>query len=114
MDNSSVITDAELVNKFTQAAMEEPASKIKTKAPSKPLVKLPGGILDNNELVTAAEVRELTGVDEEAIYKASTTGKALNLILQRGLVSIGSREADRKSTRLNSSHTDISRMPSSA
>ena len=30
------------------------------------------------------------------------------------LVRAGSHEEDRKSTRLNSSHTDISRMPSSA
>ena len=29
-------------------------------------------------------------------------------------IVIGLNEADRKSTRLNSSHTDISRMPSSA
>ena len=30
------------------------------------------------------------------------------------LVWLGARSGDRKSTRLNSSHTDISRMPSSA
>ena len=31
-----------------------------------------------------------------------------------GVVFVGTRKKDRKSTRLNSSHTDISRMPSSA
>lgn len=88
-----VITDAELVNKFAQQAQKEPESSIKTTAPSKPLVTLPGGFINNGEVVTTAEVRELTGLDEEAIAKAPTTGKALNLLLQRGLVSIGSREA---------------------
>ena len=90
---SEVITDAELVNKFAQKAMEAPESKIKTQAPSKPVVNLPGGFIENGEVVKIAEVRELNGLDEEAISKAPTTGKALNLLLQRGLVKIGAREA---------------------
>lgn len=88
-----VITDAELINKFAEQATREPLSDVKTKAPSKPTVTLPGGFIRDGEVVKTAEVRELTGVDEEAISKASTTGKALNLLLQRGLVSIGSKEA---------------------
>jgi hypothetical protein len=90
---SEVISDAELVNKFAQKAMEAPESAVKTQAPSKPEVKLPGGFIENGEVVKTVEVRELNGVDEEAIAKAPTTGKALNLLLQRGLVKIGSREA---------------------
>ena len=90
---TKVITDAELVNKFAQQALEEPEAVIETKAPLGPEVKLPGGFIENNEIISTVEVRELNGVDEEAIAKASTTGKALNTLLQRGLVKMGSREA---------------------
>jgi hypothetical protein len=90
---AKVITDAELVNQFAKQAMEEPETVVETKAPLGPEVTLPGGFIDNNEVVTTVEVRELTGLDEEAIAKASSTGRALNLLLQRGLVKVGSREA---------------------
>jgi hypothetical protein len=90
---TKVITDAELVNKFAQQAMEEPAKVVDTKAPLRPEINLPGGFIENGEVIKTAEVRELTGIDEEAIAKASTTGKALAVLLQRGLVKIGSREA---------------------
>lgn len=90
---SNIITDAELVNKFAQQAMEVPESTIATRAPSGPEVSLPGGLIENNELVGTVEVKELNGVDEEAIAKASTTGKALNVLLQRGLLKVGSRDA---------------------
>jgi hypothetical protein len=90
---SKVITDAELVNKFAQQAMEEQTQVIETKAPPGPEVELPGGFIDGNTLVTTVEVRELNGMDEEAIAKASNTGKALNVLLQRGLVKVGSRPA---------------------
>jgi len=93
---SQIITDAELVNQFAKKAMEEPEQLIETRAPLGPEVKLPGGYIEpNGELVTTVEVRELNGVDEEAIAKASTTGKALNILLQRGLVKIGGRDATR-------------------
>jgi hypothetical protein len=90
---TQVITDADLVNKFAQQAMEEPTQAIETKAPLGPEVRLPGGFIENGEVIKTAEVRELTGIDEEAIAKASTTGKALNVLLQRGLVKLGSKEA---------------------
>ena len=90
---SEIITDAALVNKFAQQAMEEPESLIKTRAPSSPEITLPGGFIENGELITTVEVRELNGADEEAISKASSTGKAFNALLQRGLIKIGSRAA---------------------
>ena len=37
-----------------------------------------------------------------------------NLLIVKKIEVRGNSEVDRKSTRLNSSHTDISRMPSSA
>jgi len=94
---AEIITDAELVNKFAQQALEEPEQVIETKAPLGPEVNLPGGFIESSgELVKKAEVRELNGVDEEAIAKATSTGKALNILLQRGLVKIGSRDATRE------------------
>ena len=49
-------------------------------------------------------------------FGAHTAVDGVTLELKRGeiLGFLGPNGADRKSTRLNSSHTDISRMPSSA
>ena len=67
---------------------EKPA--IKTVAPSKTEVSLPGGfIAGDGSLVKYAEVRELTGSDEEAISRAGSIGRVLVAMLQRGIVSIG-------------------------
>jgi len=94
---TQIITDAELVSKYAQKVMEEPEQVIKTQAPSETEVELPGGfILPNGEVVKKAEVRELTGADEEAISKAGSTAKSLNVLLQRGLVKIGDNEASKE------------------
>jgi hypothetical protein len=64
------------------------------KSPVDNTVELPGGYLTpTGELHRTAEVRELNGRDEEAIAKASSVGKALNTIIQRGTVSVGSVQA---------------------
>lgn len=54
-------------------------------------VKLPAGFIDPFEATVfrTAEVRELTGADEEAIVKISDPGKALLAILERATVSVG-------------------------
>jgi len=53
-------------------------------------VFLPGGYVSKDgSLIKLAEIRELTGVDEEALSKATNNNRALNTILNRGLVSIG-------------------------
>lgn len=92
-----IITDAELVNKFAAKAMEEPAPVIKTRAPSESEVSLPGGFVEaNGEVVKTVEVRELTGADEEAVAKAGSSGKALDVLLQRGLAKIGSRSVEKE------------------
>lgn len=76
---------------------EEPAVEIETVAPSNTDVLLPGGfIARDGSLVKYAEVRELNGVDEEAIAKTGTPGKALMAMLQRGLVSIGGEPATKE------------------
>lgn len=90
---SEIITDAKLIQQFAAKAMEEPEAVIVTRAPSESEVKLPGGFVNKaGEVVTTAEVRELTGTDEEAIAKAGSAGKALNILLQRGLVRLGGED----------------------
>jgi hypothetical protein len=74
-------------------AQDEPAKPI-TSAPIDPSVVLPGGYQTLRGIVTDAEVRELTGEDEEAIARATTPGKLLDTILNRGTVSIGGTPAD--------------------
>jgi hypothetical protein len=62
--------------------------------PSDVTVDLPGGyITATGEVFSTAEVKELNGKDEEAISRASTLGKALLVILQRGTVKVGSEPA---------------------
>ena len=88
-----IVTDAELINEYAKKATEE-SQIIETEVPFDSEVALPGGLLEpNGEIIRTAEVREMTGADEEAIARASTAAKALNVILQRGLVSLGSRKA---------------------
>lgn len=89
---TKIITDAELVNQFAQKVMEEPEQTVVTRAPSDSDVKLPGGFIKNGELITTAEVKELNGADEEAIARAGSTGKSLQVLLQRGLYKLGVNE----------------------
>jgi hypothetical protein len=61
-------------------------------------VTLTAGFLDPLEGTVAmtAEVRELTGADEEAIAKLSDPGKALLAILERATVSVGNEPASKQ------------------
>jgi hypothetical protein len=93
MDSQRVISDAELINRFTPEEVAEPAPVIKTQAPSSSEVNLLVGVVIDGVVETTAEVRELTGDDEEAIAKAGSLGKALSLILSRGVVKIGDHKA---------------------
>jgi hypothetical protein len=61
-------------------------------------VELPGGLYDpfEGELLKTAEVRELTGSDEEAIVRISEPGKALLTILEKATVSVGGKPATKE------------------
>ena len=77
--------------------VEKPVVNIKTVPPSNSEVALPGGFINREgALVKYAEVRELNGMDEEAIAKAGSSSRALLVMLQRGLVSIGTEEANKQ------------------
>jgi hypothetical protein len=94
---TKIITDAELVSQYAQKAMEEPEKDILTRAPSDSTVQLPAGyIMPNGELVKTAEVKELNGADEEAISKAGSIAKSINILLQRGLVKLGDKEVTKE------------------
>lgn len=60
-------------------------------------VALPGGYLSLDDgLITEAEVRELTGEDEEVLSRLTSPGKMLITILERAVTRIGSKKPDRK------------------
>lgn len=80
-----------LAEEFSRAANVEHVS---TEQPPSLLVKLPGGFLfDDGTVSNEAEVKELNGFDEEAIAKATSPAKAMEVTLQRGLTSIGGKPA---------------------
>jgi hypothetical protein len=88
---NELIDDPTQINKlaelFNSSAIN---TEVETKFPSSNTVNLPAGfLLDDGTIATTAEVKELTGLDEEAIAKASSVNSAMNVTLQRGLVSIG-------------------------
>ena len=94
---AELISDPKLVNQAVKALEAEPVVKVTTQAPSDTEVTLPGGFINREgALVKYAEVRELNGADEEAVARAGSTGRALNVMLQRGLVSLGMEPASKE------------------
>lgn len=95
----SAANNPALANNIIQQALQEetPSYEPQISAPSDTTVELPGGyITPTGEVIRTAEVRELTGKDEEAIAKTTSMGKALLTVLQRGTVKIGDIKADEK------------------
>lgn len=89
----------DLVNNIVQKALQEepPSYEPQINAPSDTTVELPGGYLTSTgEVIRTAEVRELTGRDEEAISKSPSIGRAILTVLQRGTVKVGDEKADEK------------------
>lgn len=61
------------------------------------VVSLPGGYLDfAGEVSYEAEVRELTGRDEEALSRLSETDKLLQEVLTRGTVRVGDQPVSKE------------------
>jgi len=88
-------TDASQINKLAEGLTAGP-QVISTEAPAATSVTLPGGyVTSEGMLIKTAEVRELNGLDEEAIAKSGSTAKALQTVLERGLVKLGDRDATR-------------------
>jgi hypothetical protein len=86
-----------MANNLVAQATAEPEKVVQPAAitpPLETLVTLPGGYVNAaGEVVKTAEVRELTGRDEEVITKASSLNKVFPTILARGVVSVGTEKA---------------------
>lgn len=95
----SAVNNPALANQLVKDALagavpEEPKTPLKIVAPADGSVTLPGGFLNvSGEVITTAKVRELNGLDEEAIARQNSLGKAITLILSRAVVSVGSESA---------------------
>jgi hypothetical protein len=82
---------------ITQQEVAVDAAKADVQLPPDTEVTLPGGLYDPFDgTVTTAEIRELTGSDEEIIARITDPGKALLTILERATVKIGDKPADKK------------------
>ena len=86
------ITDPNQINKLAEELTAGPQAVVTTEAPADNLVSLPGGFITPMGVIKTAEVRELNGLDEEAIAKSGSTAKALLTILNRGLEKIGDKK----------------------
>jgi hypothetical protein len=85
----------QMLNKALTEAPKERMPEIVS--PSDTTVELPGGYVNAaGEVIRTAEVRELTGKDEEVISKTNNLGKAVLTILQLGTVKIGNEAATEK------------------
>jgi hypothetical protein len=99
MENQTInaVTNPDLANKLAMDAVaekNETPEPAKIKAPSDVVVSLPGGYMSpSGEVYRTAEVRELTGRDEEAIVKSNNLAKALGITLAKGTVKIGDAQA---------------------
>lgn len=92
-------SNPDMANNLVQKALQEelPSYEPQINAPSDTTVELPGGYVTlTGEVIRTAEVRELTGRDEEAISKSSSMGRAILTVLQRGTVKIGEEKADER------------------
>jgi hypothetical protein len=93
----SAADNPQLVNNLVEQALSEKPKLAEPTItpPSDTTVNLPGGlVLPTGEVLRTAEVRELTGRDEEAISKAPSVGKAIMTLVDRGTVKIGNLPAD--------------------
>jgi hypothetical protein len=89
-------TNPQLANKLVEEALAEDVkpNAAEIVSPSDVVVSLPGGYVSpTGEVLRTAEVRELTGKDEEAIVKAGSYIRSLHTVLSRGTVKIGDQPA---------------------
>ena len=94
--SNNVSNDPAVISEAVKELTAGDEVKITTLSPSNSEVILPGGfIAKDGSVIKFAEVRELNGIDEEAISKAGSVGRALAAMLQRGVVSIGTSPADK-------------------
>jgi hypothetical protein len=80
----------DLINQVLESTENKKPQTVEIEQPLNNLVTLPAGyIAPSGEVIRVVEVRELNGLDEEAIARAGTIAKAFNTILARATVKIG-------------------------
>ena len=92
----SAAANPALANQLLNKALAEKPKEVMPEivSPLDTTVELPGGLVTAaGEIIKTAEVRELTGKDEEIISKSSNLGKAILTVLQLGTVKIGNEPA---------------------
>lgn len=99
MPSISAAEDPDLARKMIAEALAEPEPEIEEKPeiefPVDTIFDLAGGYRGpDGYTASEAEVRELTGRDEEAILKTKTSAAMTEQVLKRGLVRLGDREID--------------------
>jgi hypothetical protein len=87
-------TNANKANELAAKALSEPqeVEPAKVISPANVLVNLPGGMLVGGEVIKTAEVRELTGRDEEAVIRATNPGRMFAAIINRAVVALGTQK----------------------
>jgi hypothetical protein len=94
---NAAAADSAVVNDLIAKGLkktEAPEEVAQVDFPADNLVNLPGGyVLPSGEVIRVAEVRELTGRDEEMIAKNSNPGRIFPTMLSRAVVKIGEQKA---------------------
>jgi hypothetical protein len=90
---TELIHNPEEINRLAKSFQEVESSEITTEVPNINEVFLPAGfIAKDGSLSKLAQIRELNGLDEEALAKAGSPTRALYTAFTRGLVSIGDKK----------------------
>ena len=109
MDDLTPVTDPALIARLTASIEDDDDGPVRDLAaeharadlanrfaqPGETVFDLPAGLYNpnNDEVVREVEVRELNGVDEEALAKIKNEGRMVNAILERATVRIGEHKA---------------------
>lgn len=101
MSTMKAAANPAMANNIVQKAVEEAEKREAYEpvllAPSDTYVMLPGGYVSpTGEVIREAEIRELNGLDEEAIARTNNLAKAILTIINRGTVRIGDERATEK------------------
>lgn len=87
------VSDPAAANAAARAALNSAKEKFPdAPIPDPDLVNLPGGLVANGKVIRTAIVRELTGADEEKIFRALGGGNIahlMNVVLECGTVRLG-------------------------
>jgi len=98
----SASASPDLANQLVNQAITEQEATVAAIKPDVQLppdtqVELPGGLFDPFDGVTStAEIRELTGADEEVLARITDPGKALLAVLERATVKVGDNPATKE------------------